>query len=59
VKNTTFTFNGKVVRINMLTTDREIDVMISKLRKQEALRQESRRREESRYVNTYVSRLSK
>ena len=59
MKNTTFTFNGKVVRINMLTTDREIDVMISKLRKQEALRQESRRREESRYVNTYVSRLSK
>jgi hypothetical protein len=59
VKNTTFTFNGKVVRINMLTTDREIDVMISKLRKQEALRQEARRREEARYVNTYVSRLSK
>ncbi len=59
MKNTTFTFNGKVVRINMLTTDREIDVMISKLRKQEALRQESRRREEARYVNTYVSRLSK
>ena len=59
MKNTTFTFNGKVVRINMLTTDREIDVMISKLRKQEALRQEARRREEARYVNTYVSRLSK
>ena len=59
MKNTTFIFNGKVVRINMLTTDREIDLMISKLRKQEALRQESRRREESRYVNTYVSRLSK
>jgi hypothetical protein len=59
VKNTTFTFNGKVVRVNMLTTDREIDVMISKLRKQEALRQEARRREESRYVNTYVSRLNK
>jgi hypothetical protein len=59
VKNTTFTFNGKVVRVNMLTTDREIDVMISKLRKQEALRQEAQRREESRYVNTYVSRLNK
>ncbi len=59
MKNTTFIFNGKVVRINMLTTDREIDLMISKLRKQEALRQESRRREEARYVNTYVSRLSK
>ena len=59
MKNTTFTFNGKVVRVNMLTTDREIDVMISKLRKQEALRQEARRREESRYVNTYVSRLNK
>lgn len=59
MKNTTFTFNGKVVRVNMLTTDREIDVMISKLRKQEALRQEAQRREESRYVNTYVSRLNK
>ena len=59
MKNTTFTFNGKVVRVNMLTTDREIDVMISKLRKKEALRQEARRREEARYVNTYVSRLSK
>jgi hypothetical protein len=56
VKNTTFTFNGKRINVNMFTTDTEIDLIVTKLRRKEAQRQEALRREEQRFVQQYVSK---
>lgn len=59
MKTTTFTFNGQRIYVNMFTTDTQIDSAIAKLRRLEARRQESVRREEERFVQQYVSKKSK